>query len=527
MKIFLNDNVIHYIANRHYKDLNVSSGWDELLMTSLKNNDEDTISRIEGYADNGIINLHRLIDLNRSLFSKGFKCFMPIQLPSQQHELQWLSELCCCLHNCMDLTTKKPLSQLSLNDVMRFFYSDEMDDILDLVIKEHPEEVAAIYALISSSQPNKKNAWLRELLIFPFIMADADMKLASKNFDDIFYNALPNVGKYAQELNYQWLRECKADHQCAILGALCIFYLIKNIYTLCGSKKVFGYYQRLFDVQMGNVLYSSMYHTQNFLIRGNSTIITGQANIDEVEIIPDRKLLINFQHSIFYDTSINNQIGFSTALVIENFYSDISASFEKLYKLQNNEAKITLLLESSYDYSPFTEIVKEQLFFLDMPRKFIQNVPPFKYSAKQEKERYLSAPDILSSSDESEAFITERLKSVYALFLSPKQALQNVKIIELKPGEVLVNEGDPSNFVYIPLDDGLEGFSQTNKIRFYPKAWMLVAHISVIQQSKRTATISATKKIKILMIPGIIYMRFWHVDYSIDELKKIIEKNNQ
>jgi hypothetical protein len=92
-------------------------------------------------------------------------------------------------------------------------------------------------------------------------------------------------------------------------------------------------------------------------------------------------------------------------------------------------------------------------------------------------------------------------------------------VVTLRAGETLIAAGTPAAFVYIPLADGLTVLPLGGYAPTTVSAWVLVGHTGVIGGAPRNATLVARRALHLLMLPGAVYLRWWHQPYGAAELR--------
>jgi hypothetical protein len=97
----------------------------------------------------------------------------------------------------------------------------------------------------------------------------------------------------------------------------------------------------------------------------------------------------------------------------------------------------------------------------------------------------------------------------------------------LQAGEILIEAGAPSAFVYVPLGDGLKIIPLGGYHSFSVAAWMPLGTTGVIRGDIRNADIVAERNGSLLIIPKEIYLRYWYAPHSPLELKNILTNDDK
>ncbi len=487
---------VEYIEKTFYFDLNAADQWDNLLK-SANALDQSIQESIERFASIGVQNIRKFVNYGLEIFDICKDDWFPSQADNQSFMKNYFSILCYLVNVKESFRyQKKEISQ------------KELGYIAQTIAKQQ-------FLSINSSEK-----FVLELLLLPFAfdtLSEFQQIISQESPQIIVATKLRNIISVTQGEFFEWFRP---DNEYFILmtSIITIFYFLKNSFFYTGTMKVYGYYQRLLDNLSGVVLYSIPYKNRMLLLRGSSALIAGVANIDSIQILKDRNILIEFRNGSFLDENANSRAALNAALVIHEYFAEF---------LVKPEAKFKLLLETTDANPQFTEYVFEQLCFLDPEYKNrVKLIPSIKLVPFFERKRYLEALDIPLSPE----FRNSVIQMIRAAENKPKfkltdRAFENVKLVTLKENETLVIEGDLAFFIYIPLEEGLEGSTMTGQ-QFFPKPWIPLGHIGVIQRTPRSATIVAKKSIELLMIPGATYLTYWYIDYNEKEFKEIINMGN-
>jgi hypothetical protein len=267
------------------------------------------------------------------------------------------------------------------------------------------------------------------------------------------------------------------------------------------------------------------------LFYGDSALIAGRNNIDSVDILPQDTLLISFKYGLFLDDNANIRAALNIALAIDEFFAEYL-----LHPALNSDElgmecpllSVKLIIEMSTENPQFSENVFEQLCYLNPAyEKKIRLIPSIKDAPQFEKTRYLASYDKNLTPEFKQSIIQHLLLGGEKP--APKlteRAFENIKLIKLKAGERLIQQGDKALFIYIPLSAGLEGYSK-NQTHFFPKAWTPLGHVGVIQELPRTATIIAQKEVECLMIPSAVYLAYWHIEYHQQEIYDLLQEKTK
>lgn len=505
-KHYLSQNVIETLEKSFYQDINQSTIWNPLFEKSLEQND-DFSKKIEEIAANGLSNLQELYSFCFTNFWTARKLFIKETIPFNDDFMGFYLSLLIYFSNCYSRSSQKTLYEMTKEEIQYFFKEDAVTAILSMIAKEHTKELSLL-------QQSDNIEALRLLLLLPYHL----------NEEFLDTRKFKNPLEIGHQLTHQAIQNNEALFNITV--TLYLYFLLSKLFLLCGSHKFFGFYQRLIDSESGNALYSIPYQNQMFLLKSTSTLVAGVANIDTIQFLKNGSLLLILRHGMFSDDLSTNQAGFNTALAISEYLHDTLYLFNVFTDKRGLQSDFVyhILIETPQDNPHFIDIVLDQISHMYSELKnMIKVIPSLTEATQAERERYLNTDEVQIS----EAFmkeISEKLTTAghKTTLLIPKAGFEGIKIIDLKPQEILFNENDSSVFVYIPFNDGLKGTSLKSHMEFTPKAWAPIGHIGILQNDVRTATIQALKPVKLLMIPGSLYLRYWHADYSMEELRSRI-----
>jgi len=302
--------------------------------------------------------------------------------------------------------------------------------------------------------------------------------------------------------------------------ALLVVAISERVAEFMGKNKYFGVCQRVINRSTGNVVYSFPIKNSMVLMRGNSNIIAGKANVERIEIMHNGDMLISYFKGMFFNKIINDKMEFNTALAISDEFPIILQLLDSICKIAEYDGEVNVFLERLSDNFDFVDNVFGQL--QNMSSEIcarIATMPSFSGVSEVEKERFLFAPHFVHDKKTIDNILEKINRHGYNVKLTlMDEALKHTRQCELAEGDMLFSEDDQPLFVYIPFDDGLRGHSKYSKVDFDLPAWVPVGHVGVIQGDTRKATIVAKKPVKVLMIPAETYASYWQISISESDL---------
>jgi hypothetical protein len=291
-------------------------------------------------------------------------------------------------------------------------------------------------------------------------------------------------------------------------------------------QKTSGGYEVFISQQTGDAVYAlRLGDTQLYLLELPDPFSAGESNIASSELTVEGDLRISFHRGAYASEEALQRSIFSTAFTMNDFLGDIVDSFWRRSTSSSlkTSGDIQILLESTDDNPHFVELVLERLrqFKPELGDR-IQIVPSLQNVSDLERDRYLEAKE-LDWDLEKRRGILERVRysGQQIINFDFTEGFKHVKEINLQAGEMLIQAGAPSAFVYIPQGDGLKIVPLGGYESFSVAAWMPLGNTGVIRGNVRNADVKAEKNISLFVIPKEIYLRHWYVPFTLEEFKSL------
>nr|HMQ55471.1 cyclic nucleotide-binding domain-containing protein [Anaerolineae bacterium] len=258
------------------------------------------------------------------------------------------------------------------------------------------------------------------------------------------------------------------------------------------------------------------------------------ANIASSELGLNGNLRISFHRGQFARSDATWRAAYASALMVNDIQSDVIDSFCRSEAgaftpaTPKSASDMQILLEETHDNFEFAGLVLKALSQLNPDIvKQVQIVPGLNNVGAQERNFYLSSPEISWSLEERRQILTRIGKSGHKTdAVDLEQGFKYVKLVELYAGDVLIEAGLPADFVYIPLSQGLRVYPLGGYSPFDVHPWMPLGSTAVIRGAPRNATVVAVQSVRLLMIPKEVYLRYWHQTYSRPEFVKRLQLKN-
>jgi CRP-like cAMP-binding protein len=271
-----------------------------------------------------------------------------------------------------------------------------------------------------------------------------------------------------------------------------------------------------------------------FLLEGKDAISSGEANMTSCELDQDRNLRVSFERGCFSTPEATRWAIYSAALVTNDIQADVVGSFARPRDASPPEVvgkaweDIQILIEGVDDNPEFAQAVCQELG--RMNRAIAHRCCPVASLQKAdlaEVARYLSGTTPIWHLDEQNQLIAEIAKTGQKIDqLDLARGLRDVKLITIQAGEVLMEQGSPASFVYIPMNQGLKVFPSGGYAITPAQAWMQLGDTAAIKGSVRNARVIAERETHLLMIPKQVYLQYWYNPYSLDEFVQLFDQGD-
>lgn len=291
--------------------------------------------------------------------------------------------------------------------------------------------------------------------------------------------------------------------------------------------KTSGNYEVFVDRRTGNAVFALRHQNDKlFLLEIPEKISAGEANIAASELDAAGDLRINFHRGTFTAPEAINYAAECAALVVYDIQSDVIESFIRppgdggQLGLKTAES-VRILLEETEDNPEFVQLVSHYLSQLDPGLNGrIGIVPSLQACEASERARYLNG-QIVDWSQLQRRELLQRMQASghRAEMIDVQRGFEHVKLIRLEAGDILIHEGTPSTFVYVPLGEGLVIMPLGGYRAFDVQPWMPLGVTGVIQGAVRNATIVAEADLRLLMIPKNVYLQYWHQTHTPDSFR--------
>jgi hypothetical protein len=252
----------------------------------------------------------------------------------------------------------------------------------------------------------------------------------------------------------------------------------------------------------------------------------GEANVKAAFLTPQGDLRIAFHVGEFPDEQVTCRAAESVGGAILDIQADVIPSFtgtpaRGLPSPSKLTDDVRIQLERPGDEPAFADAVAEVLGALDPSlRPRLETVSNVEDAAPEERQRFHTA-EAVHAEDAAAAEITRQLgaRGVETSGLDLATAFAEVRRATIRPGEVLVANGSPPAFVYVPTGPGLLVRPGGGYAPSPLPAWVPVGTTGVIRRAERNSEIIAEREVDVIMIPGARYASSWLRPLDPEELR--------
>lgn len=290
-----------------------------------------------------------------------------------------------------------------------------------------------------------------------------------------------------------------------------------------------GGYPVFVDQATGSNVYAlRLEEDQLYLLEAPNIIGAGEANIASSELEPSGDLRISFHRGSFSAPGATEYAAHTAAFVLNDIQRDILRSFIRTAHdpALRPASELLILLEETDDNPAFVQQVNSELRLLDPTvADRVRLTPSLTNAHPLERDRYLAAEPLnwgLQTRRELLARMGQSGCPVERIDI--QQAYKDVRLAQLDVGEVLLEAGAPSSFVYLPLGPGLKIIPLGGYRSLSVQPWIMQGIVGVIRGAERSASIVVERRLQVLIIPKRTYLTYWHQTLSLAEFQTAIAK---
>ncbi len=279
-----------------------------------------------------------------------------------------------------------------------------------------------------------------------------------------------------------------------------------------------GGFEVFFDARTGGALCTLRPRDGRaaYLVTYDNRRSAGEANIRMASVTPRGDLRFAFHRGAFGDGAAARRAAESVANAVLDIQTDVIPSFGSrpargLPPPTKRADDILVQLERPDDHPPFADLVGDVLRDVDPEvGTRLRVVDDVEGAAPLERHRFDHAERVDAwgdLADEALARLAEH--GTDTVGIDREAAFVEVGHATIAPGELLLENGSPPAFVYVPMGEGLQvrpggGYSPSP---LHP--WIPVGTTGAVRRAGRNSDVVAKQQVEVLMVPGPLYVRSW------------------
>jgi GAF domain-containing protein/CRP-like cAMP-binding protein len=296
------------------------------------------------------------------------------------------------------------------------------------------------------------------------------------------------------------------------------------------ALKTSGGYQIFIDQNTANAVIALQKSSgEMMMFEVDKTHSIGEANIASSELALGGDLRVSFHRGSFRTGEAARHAAYCCAMIVDDIQKDVLDSFRRPNQpstQRKHSDDIQILIEETDDNIHFAEMVLDELGAINPElTQRSRIVPSLKNISDSERQRYLTGAELNWSLERRREVIDRVAQTGHKIRrIDPELAFTDVRQVELRQGEILLEAGAPPGFVYVPTGDGLQSQPSGGYQRHAVQAWIPLGNTSVIRGDVQEAQVTAEKSVRLLMIPKEIYLKYWHDTYNLAEFAPTIDR---
>ncbi|MBX7252807.1 MAG: hypothetical protein K1X50_12575 [Candidatus Promineofilum sp.] len=291
-----------------------------------------------------------------------------------------------------------------------------------------------------------------------------------------------------------------------------------------------GGYEMFISRVSGRAVYSLQANDGRlYLLEVPDPLSAGEAILAGSELDGNGDLRIAFHRGAFDTPAATDYAVAVTAGIVDDIIQDTVISFQRApgepAEGLKPAAEMRILLEETDDSAGFVARVRQRLI-ADAPglRERVRLAPSLREVSERERALYLAGTPITWDRPTRQQFLDRlALSGQRCEGIDVEQAFADVRLVRLRPGEVVIDAGAPAAFVYIPLGEGLRIVPLGGYDTIAARAWSPLGTTGVIHGAARNATVIADVVLEMVMIPKGVYMREWYRTHSPEDFLLLLE----
>ena len=291
-------------------------------------------------------------------------------------------------------------------------------------------------------------------------------------------------------------------------------------------------YEIFIDAETGQAVFALRTSAGHrlFLVRANSPLSAGEANLRTAVVSPNGNLRVSFHRGRFSSPAAAASACESTARVVADIGADVLGAFEcrrpsaDLPAPAFDPSSMLVELERPADDPSFAEMVGAAVARRDLSLgERVVVVADLENASSAERARYHRGRPIAGDDDEAgEILATLGAHGMKVAATDRGSAFEDVRRVPIDAGETLVEAGSWPAFVYVPIKCGLRVQNLGGYGEVDVSAWIPIGVTGVVRRAERNSTVIATESGEVLMIPGELFVREWFRPYEQGEIANVL-----
>ena len=553
----------YFLENQFYKKISEKTRIEELY------NDqefwEDPLNHVAFYADHGVSHVRDVSNQCLQILDIAHGVLIPKRSEARYHLVEGILLMLAYLHDIGMLKISYFGRKTHAEFASHYIYSDDFSNMFNYLweincggipwwlvnlhmkgaLNQEPKQI--FKEMLTLSCCHSKSLFPVELLNDPMALREKLVTIVYTDLESLFNikegkssteEAKPNeqVIRYYQgnpDSSFHWLVDEApemVDLRDDIIDALRVLRCSDALRMRGTAYRTSAGYEVFIDQVNANAVYAirTGHMSKLTLVSVENPLNAGEANIASCELGTDGHLRVSFNRGYFTKSEKILKAANDVAIVIHDIIEDTFRSFVRLKdenyprmvakpKMKSSDMKI--FLEKVDDYPSFTEFVKQNLVRIepDLNQKCFET-PSFQQAEPYEIERYMAGEEILVDDLQVQQWVENIRFSGHQLEGCLDDAFNDCRVVKLRNGEVLIEAGGESGFVYVPLQKGLLVYPWGGVTAIDAQSFVPIGNTGVIRGGERNATVIAKEDISLIMIPSLVYLEHWYLPYSPNEL---------
>ena len=271
-------------------------------------------------------------------------------------------------------------------------------------------------------------------------------------------------------------------------------------------------------------------NTAVHLLRVDSPMAAGEANLRAAMVTADGHLRLALHRGTFEDERARARATSATSRVIGDIALDVLPTFDAVDAGDLAPPTVVdgmrVLVERPSDDPSFAD---------DVVAHLVQRCPELTGrvdavagvdgAASAERLRYHAATSVTANSELGAAILigaAERGANVDDLDLD--RAFTDVRVARVTADEVVVADGSPPVFVYLPGDDGLFVHPVGGYSPEPVPAWFPLGVTGAVRRAERNSTVIAHADLLVVMIPSAVYIAEWFKPLTAEAFVRLLQR---